>query len=82
MNSEDKVIEKFGLDKLYKIQNNDAEMTSEEEEFVYELFCEDMPYGTAKARTGDPSEWIYDRLCEIEITEEEVTEIKVANKDW
>ena len=24
----------------------------------------EMPYGTAKARTGDPYEWIYERLDE------------------
>lgn len=23
---------------------------------------EDMPYGTQKARDGDPDEWVYDRL--------------------
>lgn len=30
----------------------------------YELYVNngEMPYGTAKARTGDPSQWIYDRL--------------------
>ena len=29
---------------------------------LYEHFQEDMPYGTQKARTGDPDEFIYDRL--------------------
>ena len=28
----------------------------------YEHFQEDMPYGTQKARTGDPDEFIYDAL--------------------
>ena len=29
---------------------------------LYEHFQEDMPYGTQKARTGDPDEFIYDAL--------------------
>lgn len=39
--------------------------------FLYEAFMDDMPYGTAKARTGDPDNWladnqdlIEDRYCE------------------
>lgn len=39
----------------------------ETEEFVdrhfdalYERHIQDMPYGTAKSRTGDPMVWIYD----------------------
>lgn len=27
---------------------------------LYERHIQDMPYGTAKARTGDPDEWIYE----------------------
>lgn len=30
---------------------------------MYDYFMEDMPYGTAKARTGDPIEWICETLC-------------------
>jgi len=29
---------------------------------LYEHFREDMPYGTQKARDGDPDEYIYDKL--------------------
>ena len=29
---------------------------------LYEHFQEEMPYGTQKARTGDPDEFIYDAL--------------------
>jgi len=29
---------------------------------LYELFMSEMPYGTAKARTGDPDLWILDRV--------------------
>ena len=31
-------------------------------EDLYEHFQEDMPYGTQKARDGDPDEYIYDKL--------------------
>ena len=31
---------------------------------LYEIWVEDMPYGTAKARDGDPYEWIWNRLIE------------------
>lgn len=37
------------------------------EELYSDLYClwvEDMPYGTAKARDGDPYEWIFVRLTE------------------
>ena len=31
-------------------------------EKLYNYFVSEMPYGTAKGRTGDPAEWIYNRL--------------------
>ena len=34
---------------------------------LYEHFQEDMPYGTQKARTGDPDEFIYDALENLEL---------------
>ena len=36
-------------------------------EDLYKHFQEDMPYGTQKARDGDPDEWIYDRLIELDV---------------
>ena len=38
---------------------------------LYEYFLEDMPYGVQKARTGDPVEWITDRLDGIGAFEKE-----------
>ena len=38
---------------------NDNEKLYDE---LYEYFLEDMPYGTQKARDGDPVEWITMRL--------------------
>ena len=29
---------------------------------LFNHFVEEMPYGTQKARTGDPDEYIYDKL--------------------
>lgn len=31
---------------------------------LYDYYLDEMPYGTAKARDGDPYEWIYDKLEE------------------
>ena len=31
---------------------------------LYDYYFDDMPYGTKKARTGDPHEWISDRFAE------------------
>lgn len=34
---------------------------------LYSYFCNtgDMPYGTMKARDGDPTEWVADRMFEM-----------------
>jgi hypothetical protein len=31
---------------------------------LYDYYFDDMPYGTKKARTGDPHEWIADRFAQ------------------
>ena len=31
---------------------------------LFDFYMDDMPYGVAKARTGDPDQWILDRLEE------------------
>ena len=36
-------------------------------EDLYEHFQEDMPYGTQKARDGDPDEYIYDKLEDLKL---------------
>lgn len=42
---------------------------------LYERYWQDMPYGTAKARDGDPHQWIANQLLEDygHLVEEEVT---------
>ena len=32
------------------------------QQLLYEKYQQDMPYGTQKARDGDPYQWITDRL--------------------
>lgn len=43
-----------------------SEFTPSQFETLYEYYTSngEMPYGTAKARDGDPHEWIYHRLEE------------------
>lgn len=43
---------------------DDENLDSEVEEAAYNYYFEDMSYGTQKARTGDPTEWITERLWE------------------
>ena len=43
---------------------DDGEVNDNEKLYneLFEYFLEDMPYGTQKARDGDPVEWITDHL--------------------
>lgn len=47
------------------LQEND-EIPEPAYEVFYEYYCNngEMPYGTAKARDGDPYEWIGDRIAQ------------------
>ena len=42
---------------------DDAIADSEIGEALYEMYYQEMPYGTAKARDGDPDTWISDHLA-------------------
>ena len=53
------------IDEIYKFTKSDNE------DLNYDLYCDlfdhycdnnVMPYGTAKARTGDPMEWVCERF--------------------
>jgi len=35
-------------------------------DFLYDTYMHEMPYGTQKARAGDPEQWIMDHLDDIE----------------
>jgi hypothetical protein len=43
-------------------EEND-ELSDELYDALYDYYQEDMPYGTKKARTGDPYEWVADRFA-------------------
>ena len=38
---------------------------------LYEHFVNEMPYGTAKGRDGDPDQWIWDHLSYLDTLEVE-----------
>lgn len=46
------------------IENDDFDGDTYDKLFDYYCNSGEMPYGTAKARDGDPHQWIFDRLCE------------------
>ncbi len=37
---------------------------------LYEYFLPEMPYGVAKARTGMPDEWVFNRLVQLGFAED------------
>jgi hypothetical protein len=51
----------------HDVLNKDIEDLDDEKLMLdlYMHFQEDMPYGTQKARTGDPDEFIYDALQDL-----------------
>jgi hypothetical protein len=46
--------------------DNGSDISSEAEDVLYETFYKEMPYGTAKCRTGDPEDWYGEHLNEIQ----------------
>lgn len=51
-------------EEVEKFRNDELEIEGEVFERLYDYYLDEMPYGTAKARDGDPYEWIYQRLHE------------------
>lgn len=47
---------------LEKFSNDEVELPWDLYTELYEIFYHEMPYGTAKARTGDPYVWVCERL--------------------
>lgn len=63
MTEREHVISIIGQEAFDKIEETD--LTEEQYTKLFEeiyLDDPDMPYGTKKARTGDPWQWIYDRI--------------------
>lgn len=50
-----------GSDRLLRIVER-QDMTQRQYEALFRVFEDEMPYGTRKARTGDPYVWILNRL--------------------
>ena len=57
----DHILNTFKRD-VKDFEEND-ELSDELYNALYDYYHEDMPYGTKKARTGDPQEWIADRFA-------------------
>ena len=57
---EDKAAIQFAID-------NNSDLSNDLYTKLFEHFCNngEMPYGTAKARDGDPAEWIGDHMHEV-----------------
>jgi len=53
------------VDQLIAFAEDNADLSADLYSKVFDHFCFEMPYGTAKARTGDPYEWLGDRLGEM-----------------
>ncbi|MCX7592612.1 MAG: hypothetical protein N2235_02410 [Fischerella sp.] len=54
------------LSELKKVANGELswdDLSDGLQERVYEFYLHEMPYGIAKARTGDPYQWCKNRLC-------------------
>jgi hypothetical protein len=62
------ILDKWG-DSISKIINDEAEISDFDEQLwhdLYEYFVNEMPYGTAKARDGDPMDWVLHHLSVFE----------------
>jgi hypothetical protein len=57
----DHILARFG--KEYRDWQQTGNLEGDFYEALYDYYFDDMPYGTKKARTGDPYEWISDRLA-------------------
>ena len=54
-------LEKFGITTLEQLEEK-IQDDSDFWEYAYEYYLPEMPYGTAKARDGDPDEWMFYRM--------------------
>ena len=64
MNSDQdqKVIKTLGSHKAVRAAVDTGELTTKQYEALFPIYMDDMPYGTAKARTGDPQHFILKKL--------------------
>jgi len=59
----DVIIKMIGKRKFFNLEK----LTAKDYDKLYEYFSNqgEMPYGTMKARTGDPEEWMYKKLVSL-----------------
>ena len=62
LNTDSHVIETLGGFEPLKAVAEAGELTESQYDLLYPIYESQMPYGTAKARTGDPQEFILERL--------------------
>jgi hypothetical protein len=62
------------------VRNGDYDFSDNLDYALYEYYFDDMPYGTRKARTGDPSEWIGDKIAEV--FSDEMSEGSIQGGVW
>ena len=58
------------LDKNGVTDLDDIEAGTEVYEELYDFYADEMPYGTQKARDGDPVEWIVMKVADLNILDE------------
>jgi hypothetical protein len=46
-----------------------TEISDNVESYLYDKFVSEMPYGVAKARTGDPYNWIFEKMSAMSDSE-------------
>jgi len=61
-NTLDHIQDRFGPEVRKFMQSGD--MDNDLYDALYDYYFDDMPYGTKKARTGDPYEWVADRFAQ------------------
>jgi hypothetical protein len=59
------------------------DMSDTAQDKLYSLWVHEMPYGTAKARTGDPDQWIADKMQgDIEDMEKRTDHLRFAKRTY
>lgn len=81
-------MDQFDIDEVMRILDDEASdkfYDTPAYRKLYDYFCNtgEMPYGVAKARTGDPDVWILDYLTDMISSSDVLTDIadELANPD-
>lgn len=64
LDNNDLAVKALGMKAITNILKK-GEFTDREYEKLYAIYYNEMDYGTMKARTGDPYQFIYNKLSEI-----------------